>query len=336
MRRLTPRFELRKRSRAPRREEQPKQNKGETFKSRSAFQVDKKADNAHKATAKNNKHITKKQKERTKRRARKRATAKHSDGSSGSRETSGTNSASEGSESSGQLFQLAASSDGGKANQTRLVDWAKAHPGRLAAAQLQGMQDKVGEREAAWDVTDTPASAKSYYLRVLKMGVAQGSMRNLRKMTTLCTIQDHFALGRTRQAADTVAQRLRAVEMACADGHWEGAQHQELRSAAGCYPSDFEVGGVLGSAGAEAHGEGGREHPRRQQFRKHLEGVRQRQGRLQGEPLLVEPVVQPLGVVDPVLEPHGGKGKGQKGKPFGKSKTGKGKPPQGDTPSAGE
>ena len=39
------------------------------------------------------------------------------------------------------------------------------------------MQDKVGEGEAAWDMTDTPASAKSYYLRVLKMGVAQGSMR---------------------------------------------------------------------------------------------------------------------------------------------------------------
>ena len=88
----------------------------------------------------------------------------------GSRETSGTTSASEESETSSQLFQLAASSDGGKANQTRLVDWAKAHPGRLVAAQFQSMQDKVGEGEAAWDVTDTPSSAKSYYLRVLEMG----------------------------------------------------------------------------------------------------------------------------------------------------------------------
>ena len=181
-------FEPRKMSRTPRREEHPKKNKGETFKSRSAFQSDKKADNAHKATAKKKRKRTKKQKERMKKRARKRATAKHSDGSSGSRGTSGTSSTSEESVSSGQLFQLAASSDGGQANQTRLVDWAKAHPRRLAAAQLQSMQDKVGEGEAAWDVTDTPASAKSYYLRVLKMGVAQGSMRNLREMTTLCTI----------------------------------------------------------------------------------------------------------------------------------------------------
>ena len=224
-------FDPPNRSRTPRREGKPKKNKAETFKSRSAFQSDRKADNAHKATAKKKKKKkkrTKKQKERTKKHARKRATAKHSDGSSGSRETLGTSSTSEESESSGQLFQLAASSDGPKGKQTRLVDWAKARPGRLAAAQLQSTQDKVGEGEAAWDVTDTPASAKSYYLRVLKMGVAQGSMRNLREMTTLCTILDHLALGRTRQAADTVAQRLKAVEMACADGHWERAQHLEL------------------------------------------------------------------------------------------------------------
>ena len=211
-------FDPRGRSRTRRREEHPKKPKGETFKSRAAFQSDKKADNAHKATAKNNKKRTKKKKERTKKRARRRATAKHSDGSSGSRETSGTSSTSEESESSGQLFQLAASPDSGKANQTRLVDWARAYPGRLAAAQLQSMQDKVRGGEAAWDVTDTPASAKSYYLRMLEMGAAQGSMRSLREMTTLCTILDHLALGRTRQAADTVAQRLKAVEMACADG----------------------------------------------------------------------------------------------------------------------
>ena len=160
-----------------------------------------------------------------------------------------------------------------------------AHPGRLAAAQLQSTQDKVGEGEAAWDVTDTPASAKSYYLRVLKMGASQGSMRNLREMTTLCTILDHFALGRTRQAADTIAQRFKAVEMACADGHHVGESPAPGASAAGFYPSDLEVGGVPGSAGAEAQGEGGREHSRRQHFHKLLEGARQRQGRLQGKPL---------------------------------------------------
>ena len=91
------------------------------------------------------------------------------------------------------------------------MDWAKAHPGRLAAAQLQSVQDKVGEEEAAWDVTDTLAPAKSYYLRVLKMGAAKGSMRNLREMTTLCAILDHLAFGRTSdEAGCTVAQRLKA------------------------------------------------------------------------------------------------------------------------------
>ena len=75
-------FEPRKRSRTPRGDEKPGKNKAETFESRSAFQSNEKADNAHKATAKKKKERSKKQKERTKKRARKRATAKLSDGSS--------------------------------------------------------------------------------------------------------------------------------------------------------------------------------------------------------------------------------------------------------------
>ena len=63
-------LEPRKTSRTPRREEKPKKNKAEAFKSRSAFQSDKKADNARKATAKKKKkRRTKKQKEGTKKRA---------------------------------------------------------------------------------------------------------------------------------------------------------------------------------------------------------------------------------------------------------------------------
>ena len=328
-------FEPRKRSRTPRRDEKPRKNKAETFKSRSAFQSDKKADNAHKASVKKKKKRSKKQKERTKKRARKRATAKLSDGSSWSRETSGTSRTSEESETSSQLFQLAASSDGGKANQTRLVDWAKAHPGWLAAAQLQSMQDKVGEGEAAWDVTDTPASAKNYYLRVLKMG-AQGSMRNLREMTTLCTILDHLALGRTRQAADTVAQRLKAVEMACADGHLERAQHLELvppdstpltsKSEEYLVAQELKLKAKVDESTLAGN-----------TSTSSWKGQGKDKGASKGNHYWSNQWSYPWGSWTPPWNPFGGKGKGQKGKAYGKGKqAGKGKPPQGEAPSAGE
>ena len=334
----TPRREERPRSRTPRGDEKTRKKKKETFKSRSAFESDKKADNAHRVLTKKKRKKTKKQKERTKKRARKRTSTRRSDGSSGSLETSGTSCTSEESDTSSQLFQGAASPDGGKANQTRLVDWARTHPGRLAAAQLQSMQDKVGEGEAAWDVTDTPASAKSYYLRVLKMGAAQGSMRNLREMTTLCTILDHLALGRTRQAADTVAQRLKAVEMASADGHWERAQHLELappdqtpltsKSEEYLVAQELKLKAKVDestlSAGANNSASS-------------WKGQGKDKGASKGSQYWSNQWSYPWGSWTPPWNPFGGKGKGQKGKAYGKGKpNGKGKPPQGEAPSAGE
>ena len=91
------------------------------------------------------------------------------------------------------------------------------------------MEDRVGRDGEAttWDKEATPAAAKSYYLRVLSVG-GQAGARNLREMATLCETMDHLALGRSRQAADTLMQRLKALRVAAADGHWERAKYLEL------------------------------------------------------------------------------------------------------------
>ncbi|CAK0851598.1 unnamed protein product, partial [Prorocentrum cordatum] len=93
------------------------------------------------------------------------------------------------------------------------------------------MEDRVGrDGEAlAWGADEVPASAKSYYLRVLKQGLEKDtSLRNLREMHTVCVALDHLALGRTRTAADVLAQRLKALGLASTHGTWEKAQPLEL------------------------------------------------------------------------------------------------------------
>ena len=83
--------------------------------------------------------------------------------------------------------------------------WSKKRPGYLPARCLQKMEDCVGRdgELAAWDSLATPASAKSYFLRVAKP--AAGTLRNSRDMETLCVMLDHLAQGRNASAADVVA-----------------------------------------------------------------------------------------------------------------------------------
>ena len=55
-------------------------------------------------------------------------------------------------------------------SQAQLIEWASNHPGRLAGRGLQSMADAVGRdgEVGMWTKYDTPASAKSYYQRVIK------------------------------------------------------------------------------------------------------------------------------------------------------------------------
>ena len=124
-----------------------------------------------------------------------------------------------------------ASSSTGKSTHERLMAWSEEYPGRLAARLLQRMEDRVGrDGEAAmWDKEAAPASARSYYLRVLLTKYTDMKQRNSREMFTLSVLLDHLARGRTRRAADLAAQRLKAIERSMRDkGSWDAAQFLEL------------------------------------------------------------------------------------------------------------
>ena len=103
------------------------------------------------------------------------------------------------------------------------------------------MENRVGrERQAgSWDSLSTPAAAKSYYLRVLKLD-SGNSRRNLRVMHTMAAALDHLALGRPRQAADILMQRLKVLELASATGSWECATFSELFDAEEATLADTE------------------------------------------------------------------------------------------------
>ena len=163
------------------------------------------------------------------------------------------------------------------------------------------------------------------------MGTAQGSMRNLREVTTLCAILDHFALGRTRQAADTVAQRFKAVEMACADGYWERAQHLEL-APPDSTPLTSKSGAYLVAQELKLKAKVDESTIAVNSSASSWKGHSKDKGASKGNRYWSNQWSYPWGSWTPPW-----KGKGQKGKAYGKGKqTGKGKPPQGEATSAGE
>ena len=110
------------------------------------------------------------------------------------------------------------------------VAHALANPGLLACSSLQTMENAVGRdgEKPNWQQYDAPPSAKAYYLRVLKHSVPAIPQRSLREMQTICTVLDHLALGRVREAGDVLAQRMKALELSSSDGHWQRAEHLEL------------------------------------------------------------------------------------------------------------
>ena len=125
--------------------------------------------------------------------------------------------------------------------------------------------------------------------------------------------------------------------MACADGHWERAQHLELvppdSTPLTSKSEEYLVAQELKlKAKVEESTLGGSNSG------SSWKGYGKDKGNSKGNSYWSNQWYNPWGSWTPSWNPQGGKGKGQKGKPFGKNKTGKGKPPQGDTatPSAGE
>lgn len=107
---------------------------------------------------------------------------------------------------------------------------AKEKPGELTAKKLQEMADVVGENhgDGVWKSRDTPAAARSYYLRVVKPELGTSAVRNGREIKTLCYALDKMALGNYAQASDILTQRLKSIHMALQDGHWQRADQVEL------------------------------------------------------------------------------------------------------------
>lgn len=77
---------------------------------------------------------------------------------------------------------------------------------------------------------DTPPSAVHYLQTLLTPSLgARMNVRSMRvEVKTLCEVFDRLARKQPKEAADIVAQRVKAVERACQEEHWQSAQYLEL------------------------------------------------------------------------------------------------------------
>ena len=141
----------------------------------------------------------------------------------------------EGSSSSGEesVFREAPAQSS-KTNQLALVTYSQKKPGRLAARLLMKMREEAALGSAgAIDITErTPAAAVHYLLTIMQQQLGQKmNLRTQRELRTLAVSLDHLAQKSPAKAADTIAQRIKALERATAEGSWLGAQFLELIAA---------------------------------------------------------------------------------------------------------
>ena len=136
--------------------------------------------------------------------------------------------AADGSEESG--FREAPSTSK-RSSQLTLVKYAQEHPGRLASRLLLKMEAanaRDGEGAKASPCNKTPAAATHYFLTTLQPQLGPKlNMRSQRELRTLSQLIDLLAVGKVGQA-DVIAQRMKAVEKATLEGHWNSAQFLEL------------------------------------------------------------------------------------------------------------
>eukprot|EP00971_Amphidinium_carterae_P334072 6469154-Amphidinium_carterae.2 len=125
-----------------------------------------------------------------------------------------------------QDFRTAPSS---MSRQQVLTEYSQRFPGRLASRLLAKMAGMAGREEGA-KITGRNRHVAQAYLQGVLMPTHREVLttRNLREMRTLCQALDLMSDRRYGEAADLLAQRLKAVEKATIDGHWNGAQLLEL------------------------------------------------------------------------------------------------------------
>ena len=104
------------------------------------------------------------------------------------------------------------------------------HPGRLAEGWFEVMTEAVGERLEGFSAAQPRAVAVAWLLTVyLNQHSAKDlGPRTMRELRTLCHTLDLLIQGKLAEAMGVLAQRVKALERAQADGHWDAAQWMEL------------------------------------------------------------------------------------------------------------
>ncbi|CAK0876721.1 unnamed protein product [Prorocentrum cordatum] len=137
----------------------------------------------------------------------------------------------------GTLTKLEAPSSANGSKQLQLVSYSQRHPGRLAARLLLKMAVGVSREGGAvyaqlgspGDLNQTPPAATSYILTVMVPTLAtRMALCDRRELRTLSLILALLATQRPEEAADVVAQRIKAIDKALHDGAWTHAQLLEL------------------------------------------------------------------------------------------------------------
>lgn len=116
-------------------------------------------------------------------------------------------------------------------NQLKLTEYSLKHPGRLAARLLLRMhrESSLASVGATLGKRQTPAAALHYLQTMMLPALGQrANVRTSRELKTLCTVLDLMAQHKMAQGADIIAQRVKALERACLEGHWGAAQFLEL------------------------------------------------------------------------------------------------------------
>eukprot|EP00438_Fugacium_kawagutii_P013458 Skav231262 [mRNA] locus=scaffold2436:51122:57163:+ [translate_table: standard] len=135
------------------------------------------------------------------------------------------------SSSDSQDFRSAPSST---SHHQKLVRYARRHPGRLAARMLRKMEAATGFGGGAETKTsqkkDPQPVAHMYYLAVLTPGLRdRWTQRTQRELKVSATLLDLLTLNKGAEAADILAQRMKALEKSVQDNNqWRKAKHLEL------------------------------------------------------------------------------------------------------------
>ena len=116
-----------------------------------------------------------------------------------------------------------------KSSQLKLLSYSRKYPGRLASRMLLKMAEATARGLEGASKTKTPPVAMNHLLTVLQPSLqAKLGMRTLRELKTLARSLDLLAQGQVGGAADLLSQRVKALERASVEGHWQSAQFLEL------------------------------------------------------------------------------------------------------------